>query len=84
MTQEHKPGDATDVPNVPPSHIVGGTYYQARGYYAGRGQTSLYTAYSEEEVIRRVTEDIKECVEAWGQYADWKYPDNSEWEIRVW
>ena len=84
MTITHKPGDATDVPNVPPSHIVGGTYYHARGYYAGRGQTALYTAETEEEAIRRATDGIRECVEAWGKNANWKYPDNSQWEIRLW
>ena len=76
--------DVTDTPNVDGSHIVGGQFFQARGYYDGRGQTLLYTARSQEEVVRKVSEEIREVIAAFGTEANRRFPNNDMWEVRVW
>lgn len=72
-----------DDPDVPAGNIAGTHWKEGRCYYDGRPQGPKLAAESQEDLIKTLTEKQREIIRDQGSVADYIYPDNDAWELRI-
>ena len=63
--------------------IVGGHFKSGAISYNGRIQGQLVHEYSEELLIKKLTNDMRRRIADCGAAVDHIYPNNDAWEIRI-